>query len=199
MIDFEQAEKNMDIISAMTRDEMRKIAAEITPSIRVMVRDILLSKYDATMSTKTGKMRGEIEKVGVVLIPFGRKPRVTYHLQGGVSDYGRGPDAKAPDGGFYSVFSAQSYGAVRGMPGAKRKEKRGIKKLALRNKSGVYGSAAYSNGKVRKVSEEGSVSVGRVVVTRPKTFWQMTPAEERTVQEAVVREFNEAIARRARQ
>jgi hypothetical protein len=138
----------------------------------------------------TGKMLGAINDVSVRINMWGRKPSILYSLPGGIGPY---EGSKVP---FYQVFMAQSYGSVRGATGAKKKDKKAIKKMALKGKDGIAGRYQKIGGRLRYADESGALKMGNVIVTKPKEFWQMTRAEESQVRNLVSEKIAAALKRR---
>lgn len=192
-MDFSGAEQMINSIETSSRTVLRGIAAEVAEMVTPLVRGILAAKYDASgMKSKSGKMIDAINNTMVFVKISGRKPSIVYALPSNIAGYG----GKA---GFYQIFTGLSYGSVRGLSGANKKEKRGIKKIALKGKTGIVGQFQYGDGKTKAVSESGAVSAGSVVVTKPRGFWVMSNSEQATVRAAVLSGFRDLLARRAKQ
>ena len=197
-MDFGDSVSNLESVSAATTTAMRDVADEVRPIVEARIRQLLLAKYDASgIKTKTGKLRAALAAVSAMIIPFGKNKRITYFLPGGVSDYERGPDAKAPKGGFYEVFSALAYGSIRGLPGVKKKDKKALKKIATSNREGIVRNVLYSKGKATTSDESGKTVTSSVVVTKPIDFWPLSKSEEREIKDLAAREIEAALMRRA--
>lgn len=198
MVDFGESIRELESVSSATAIALREVADEIRPTVEARIRQLLLAKYDASgIKTKTGKLRAALASVSAMIIPSGKKKRITYWLPAGVPDYERGPNAKAPKGGFYEVFSALAYGSIRGLPGMKKKDKRGLKKIALRKKDGIVRNVSYRSGMATTSDEAGNVVRSSVVVTAPKDFWPLSKSEEREIKDLAAREIEAALMRRA--
>ena len=197
MIDVSEHLSKIAATEGATFNVMRSVLAEVTPKVTDLVRSIIMRKYNAagmgTLSkgrTSTGKMASAIKSVSVRINMFGRKPSIVYSLPGNIQPY---EGSKAP---FYQVFMGQSYGSVRGAVGATKKDKKAIKKMALKGKDGIAGQYQKTGSVLRYADASGSIKAGSVVVTNPKEFWQMTNSEEAQVRALVSEEIDAALKRR---
>lgn len=191
MIDLGAHLDKIDSVERATFDVMRDVIIDITPKVTDFVRSMLERKYLAAgMKSHTGKMLGAIRQTSVRINMWGRKPSIIYSLPSGIDSY-NGSDAP-----FYQVFMGQSYGMVRGATGAKKKDKKAIKKLALKGKDGIAGRYQKTGSQIKYADADGAINFGSVVVTKPKMFWQMTSSEEAQVRSLVADEIDSALKRR---
>lgn len=171
MIDIDRHLSKIEQVEKATWEVMREVLIEITPTVTSFVRTLIERKYNAAGMGKgskyykpTNKMIGAIRDISVRINMFGKRPSIVYSLPAGIAPY-EGSDAP-----FYQVFMGQSYGSVRGATGANKKNKKGLKNLALKGKDGISGRYQKTGRLLRYSDAQGNIKMGNIVVTEPKRF-----------------------------
>jgi hypothetical protein len=211
-IDFEAQEQYIRRTQNAFGMAIIAVQKEAEAPLAQLLRSMLLENYDERMNVRTGYMRDVISQSGVTMRLGWENPRITYWLPGRANNYDNSPT------GFYQIFSALAYGAVRGT-GASKRFRKNMKTAALKNAAlaGKVGKKKKSRTLMfrgyettianitdksarltatRAVSETETQSES-VIVIKPKHFWPLDESQERELKSAAVEIISDLIRRRA--
>jgi len=159
----------------------------VSDEMSILARRMIVANYNRSgVQSQSGKLRDALYDVTARFAFVRGSAKITISMPAGVGDYSK----KDGGGNFYRAAASVNYGAVRDSKNTNKRERKAIKRKALKQAKKDGKLTEFDSYAARGVQESSSVSgsMGSVVI-QPRGFWQLTGSQKDTLANAALELF----------